>query len=377
MIYLDHNGTTPVAPEAAAAMAPFLTESFGNPSSDYDLGRSARKAFEKARFQVSSLIGADPDEVVFTSGGTESNNWALKGLFFRSEKPFHMITSRIEHPAVINPALFLLTLGAQVDFVRVGDSGAVDPEAVRKAIRPETRLISIMTANNETGVIQPLEEISKIAREHGVLLHTDAAQAVGKIPVDVNRPQVDLLTIAGHKLYAPKGVGALYIRRGVDLEPFVHGAGQEGGRRAGTENVLLAVGLGAAAESRRLAMGEEEPVLAGLRDLLYELIKAGRPDAVMIGENSPRLPNTLNVCFPGLIGSEILARAPEIRASTGAACHAGEVKVSPILQNMGIAADMAQGAVRLSLGRSTTRDDIEAAAASLIRAAGESHGSSS
>ncbi|MFH1136130.1 MAG: cysteine desulfurase family protein [Pseudomonadota bacterium] len=371
MIYLDHNGTTPIAPEAALAMRPFLEGAFGNPSSDYDLGRTARTALEEARARVAELIGAAPDEVVFTSGGTESDNWALKGPFFRSEGPFHLIASRIEHPAVINPALFLMTLGAKVDFVRVGPDGAVDPEEVRGAIRPETKLISIMTANNETGVLQPLEAISRLARDRGILLHTDAAQAVGKIPLDVERLGVDLLTVAGHKLYAPKGVGALYIRRGLELEPLLHGAGQESGRRAGTENVLLAVGLGAAAEVCRRSMAVEAPRQAALRDRLVELIARDWPSAVLVGRASPRLPNTVNICFPGLIGAELLARTPEIRASTGAACHAGEVRISPVLGVMGLSSEVAGGAARLSLGRSTTAGDVDLAAAGLIRAARE------
>lgn len=369
MIYLDHNATTPIAPEAARAMMPFLEEEFGNPSNDYDLGQRAKSALENARSQVAVLLGADSSEILFTSGGTESNNTVLKGLFHKSGAPFHIITSRIEHPAIINPALFLMTLGVDVTFVHSSPDGLVDPDEIRAAIKPETTLVSIMLANNETGVLQPLEEISAITRDKGVLLHTDAAQAVGKIPVDVNRLAVDFLSVAGHKLYAPKGVGALYIRKGLSLEPLLHGAGQESGRRAGTENVLLAVGLGAACALAQKRLPNDGPEVAILRDRLYEKLKAGLPELVLVGCKDKRLPNTLNISLPGLIGSEILTLASKVRASTGAACHAGTVKASPILQAMGLDDRTAAGAVRLSLGRSNTTDQIDEAARDIIEAA--------
>jgi len=368
MIYLDHNATTPVAPEVAEAMAPFWGPEFGNPSSDYDLGRRARSALERARTQVAGLLGAAPEEILFTSGGTESNNTVLKGLFYRSPRPFHLATTNIEHPAIINPCIFLMTQGADVTFVPVDGQGLVDPDDIRRALKPETVLVSVMLANNETGVLQPVEEISRIVREQDIRLHTDAAQAVGKIEVDVNRLGVDFLSVAGHKLYAPKGVGALFIRRGLELEPLVHGAGQESGRRAGTENVGLAVGLGAACALAAGRLVEEAKRQAALRDRLLALLQAEFPGSVLIGHPARRLPNTLNLCFPGLVGSEILSLAPEIQASTGSACHAGLVKISPVLQNMGLSARVAQGAIRLSLGRATTGDQIEQAAAALVRA---------
>jgi len=368
MIYLDHNATTPVAPEVAAAMAPFWGPEFGNPSSDYDLGRRARSALEKARTRVADLLGAAPEEILFTSGGTESNNTALKGLFYRSPRPVHLVTTNIEHPAIINPCIFLMTQGADVTFVPVDGQGLVDPDEIRRALKPETILVSVMLANNETGVLQPLEEISRLVRARNIRLHTDAAQAVGKIGVNVQRLGVDFLSLAGHKLYAPKGVGALFIRRGLELEPLVHGAGQESGRRAGTENVGLAVGLGAACALAADRQVEEEQRQAALRDRLLALLQAEFPESVLIGHPARRLPNTLNLCFPGLAGSEILSLAPEIQASTGAACHAGLVKISPVLQNMGLSTHVAQGAIRLSLGRATTGDQIEQAAAALIRA---------
>ncbi len=243
-IYLDFNASTPVAPEVAAAMQALLDEPFGNPSSDHWAGKPAREAVDKARAQVAALLGCDAGEVVFTSGGSEANNHALKGVFFA--KPVahpHIITTQVEHPAVINPCRFLERLGARVTYLPVDAFGRVDPENVRRAITPGTVLISVMHANNEVGTIQPVADIGRIAREHGIVFHTDAAQSVGKIPTNVRELGVDLLSVAGHKLYGPKGVGALYVRAGVQLEPLIHGAGHEAGRRAGTENILLDVGL--------------------------------------------------------------------------------------------------------------------------------------
>lgn len=367
MIYLDHNGTTPVAGQVFRAMGPYLAEQYGNPSTDYDLGRSAKSAYEKAREQVAALMEARPEEILFTSGGTESNNTVLKGLFYRKGNPFHLITTRIEHPAITNPALFLMSQGADVTFVRVDRSGRVDPDEVARALRPETALISVMLANNETGIVQPIREIAEIAGEHGVLVHTDAAQALGKIPVNVDDLGVDFLTLAGHKLYAPKGIGALFIRRGLELEPLHHGAAQESGRRAGTENVALAVGLGEACRLAKETMGQEALRQAHMRDRLLEGLKTELPDLLLVGQSPKRLPNTLNVCFPSLTGAEVLAGAPEIRASTGAACHAGSVKISPVLYAMGLEPEVAKGAVRLSLGRSNSPEQIEQAIRSIVR----------
>ena len=364
-IYLDFNATTPVAPEVAEAMAQHLTEPFGNPSSGHWAGLPARNAVDTARAQIAVLLGCNSDEVVFTSGGSEANNLAIKGVFFSIGGPgAHIITSQVEHPAVLNPCRFLERLGSTVTVLPVDSSGRVDPDAVRKAITPRTILVSIMHANNEVGTIEPIAEISRIAREHGVLFHTDAAQSVGKIPTRVDELGVDLLSIAGHKLYAPKGVGALYVRRGLHLEPLIHGAGHESGRRAGTENILLDVALGKACELAQSWIGME-PVRE-LRDLFWLLLRERFGEGVVLnGHLTERLPNTLNVNFVGKIGADILHQLPEIAASTGSACHSGSVELSPVLKAMGVPIEIGMGAIRFSLGRGTTRDDIDAAVARL------------
>ncbi|HVX13259.1 MAG TPA: cysteine desulfurase family protein [Pirellulales bacterium] len=360
-IYLDYNATTPIAREVAAAMSPFLAEAFGNPSSLHWAGLPARDAVETARSKVAALLCCDATEVVFTSGGSEANNQAIKGLYFARQGggPFHIITSRIEHPAVLEPCQFLEKLGAEVTRLPVDGQGLVDPDAVRRAIRPHTALITIMHANNEVGTIQPISEIAAIAREHGVPCHTDAAQTAGKISVDVEALGVDLLSIAGHKLYGPKGVGALFIREGLELEPLLHGAGHEAGRRAGTENVLEIIGLGAACE---LALRWiEDTRVASLRDDLWRSLQTRFGDRVVLnGHPDLRLPNTLNVGFRGEIGGDILARIPNVAASTGSACHAGSTHISPVLAAMRVAHDVALGAVRFSLGRDTTPREIDA-----------------
>ncbi|MEX0702939.1 MAG: cysteine desulfurase family protein [Planctomycetales bacterium] len=363
-IYLDFNATTPLAPEAAAAMRPFLVEPYGNPSSPHWAGIPARDAVETARSQVAGLLCCDATEIVFTSGGTEANNHAIKGAVFAQpkhsggERP-HVITSRIEHPAVLEPCRFLERLGAEVTRLPVDRHGLVDPDAVRRAIRPGTVLVSIMHANNEVGTVQPVEEIARIARERDVLCHTDAAQTVGKVPVDVESLGVDLLSVAGHKLYGPKGVGALFVREGVELEPLLHGAAHEAGRRAGTENVLEIVGLGAACDAARRWI--EDTSIARLRDhfqgALQERLGA---QVVLNGHPERRLPNTLSVGFRGRIGGDLLAALPQVAASTGSACHAGSLHVSPVLEAMGVAEEVALGTVRFSLGRTTTREEVEA-----------------
>lgn len=368
-IYLDYNATTPIASEVAAAMSRYLTESYGNPSSVHWAGLPARDAVETARSQVAALLCCDATEVVFTSGGTEANNYALKGLFFAKRdrgRPFHVITNRIEHPAVLEPCSFLERLGAEVTLLPVDRHGLVDPEDVQRAIRPGTALISIMHANNEVGTIQPLLEIVAIAREHGILVHTDAAQTVGKIPVDVESLGVDLLTVAGHKLYGPKGVGALYVREGVELEPLLHGAGHEAGRRAGTENVLEIVGLGAACELAQSWI--EDRSVSALRNEFWNRLAAAFGDQLVLnGHPAQRLPNTLNVSFRGRNGSEILSAMPNLAASTGSACHAGATHISPVLAAMEVSHDVALGAVRFSLGRETTRSEIDAVVEMLVR----------
>ncbi|MGJ3260594.1 MAG: cysteine desulfurase family protein [Rhodospirillales bacterium] len=367
-IYLDNNASTPIAPEVAEAMLAAMKTAYGNPSSGHWAGEPARTLVETARVQVADLLGCGPDEVVFTSGGSEANNFALKGAFFKSNRQSpHFITSQVEHPAIVAPLTFLESLGATVDRLPADGSGRVDPEDLRRAIKPDTVLISIMHANNEVGTIQPIEECVAIAMEHGIPFHTDAAQSVGKIPTRVDELGVDLLTIAGHKFYAPKGIGALYIRKGIDLEPLVHGAGHEGGRRAGTESALFAAALGQACVlARDLAPAQQ---VAVLRDRFWNALQDRfGADVVLNGHPEERLPNTLNVSFVGHIGAEILAAIPEIAASTGSACHAGRIELSPVLDAMGVLPEIGMGAVRFSLGRYTTQEDVDEAARALTEA---------
>lgn len=358
-IYLDFNASTPVGPEVAAAMREVLDAPFGNPSSDHWAGKPAREAVDKARAQVARLLACDSREIVFTSGGSEANNHALKGTYFARGRPdAHIITTQVEHPAIINPCRFLKRLGANVTYLPVDGFGQLDPEDVRRAVTPSTILISVMHANNEVGTIQPIEEISRFAREAGILFHTDAAQSVGKIATKVRDLGVDLLSLAGHKLYAPKGVGALYIRDGARLEPLIHGAGHESGRRAGTENVLLDVGLGAACKLAQSWLGMRST--QKLRDLFWDLLQAEFGDRVVLnGHPGERLPNTLNVSFVGRIGSDILHGLDDVGASTGSACHSGSVELSPVLKAMAVAPLIGMGAIRFSLGRTTTAEEIQ------------------
>lgn len=358
-IYLDYNASTPIDPAVAAAMRPFLDEAFGNPASGHWASTPAKAALEQARAQVATLLGCAPDEIVFASGGSEANNLAIKGTFFALQnKGEHIITTAVEHPAVLAPCRFLERLGAGVTYLPVDATGRVDPEAVRRAITPRTVLISVMHANNEVGTIQPIEEIGVIAREHGIRFHIDAAQSVGKVPTRVDALGVDLLTIAGHKLYAPKGVDALYVRRGTTLEPLIHGAGHEQGRRAGTESALLAVGLGTAcALAQDLAPMTH---VRALRDRFWKALQDRFGDRVVLnGHVEYRLPNTLNVSFVGVAGAEVLASLDGVAASTGSACHAGRVELSPVLAAMGIPEKIGMGAVRFSLGRQTTDAEID------------------
>ncbi|MCG0239496.1 MAG: cysteine desulfurase [Firmicutes bacterium] len=370
-MYLDYNATTPVDPAVLAAMEPYFTRHFGNPSSTHAYGRAAREAVEKARAQVAALLGCAPEEVVFTGGGSESDNLAIQGVAFaHRDRGRHIITTAVEHPAVLQTCRYLAERhGFEVTYLRVDATGRVDPDDVARAIRKDTILITVMTANNETGTLQPIREIGAVARRHGVLFHTDAAQAVGKIPLNVEDLQVDLLTVAGHKLYAPKGIGALYVRRGVVLEPLIHGAGHEGGRRAGTENVPYVVGLGAACALAGEKLGEEPERLRRLRDRLYAALRDRVEGLRLNGHPEQRLPNTLNVSFPGVAGYDLLAAVPEVAASTGSACHAGVPAPSPVLKAMGLPDEVALGAVRLSLGRWTTETEVDRAAALLAEAA--------
>ena len=359
-IYLDYNASTPIDPAVAAAMMPFLADHFGNPSSDHWAAAPAKAALEKARGQIAALLGCEDDEIVFTSGGSEANNLALKGVYFtRRDSGDHIITTRVEHPAIIEPCRFLERLGARITYLAVDRYGRIDPDDLSRAITPRTILISIMHANNEVGTIEPIEECARIAREHGVVFHTDAAQSVGKIATDVNGLGVDLLSIAGHKLYAPKGVGALFVRRGAPLEPLIHGAGHESGRRAGTESAMLGVGLGKACElARDLASMDR---VRALRDHFWRELQDRFGNRIALnGHPMHRLPNTLNVSFINCIGAEILERLDGVAASTGSACHSGRIELSPVLEAMGVTPEAGMGAIRFSLGRGTTREEIDA-----------------
>src|SRR5262245_32676095 len=358
-VYLDFNASTPLAPEVVSAMEPLLREHYGNPSSQHWAGSPARRVVDEARADLAALLGCAPVEVIFTSGGTEANNHAIAGVAFRrGVSNTHIVTTQIEHPAVLEPCRFLERLGAAVTRVPVDSAGLVDPDEVRRALTPRTALVSVMHANNEVGTIEPIEAIGRIAKEHGALFHVDAAQSVGKVDVDVKRLGVDLLSVAGHKLYAPKGVGALYVRAGTDLEPWMHGAGHEQGRRAGTENVLLIAGLGAACRLARVDPCEDR--LRRLTAFFWGRLQAEFGDDVMLnGHQTKRLPNTLNVSIRGHKGYELIPTLEGVAASTGSACHAGTTSLSPVLRAMGVPLDIGLGAIRFSLGRSTTESDLE------------------
>ena len=370
-LYLDYNATTPIAPSVQEAMFPFLSEHFGNPSSHHAAGRAAAEAVEDARGHLSVLLGCDPDEIVFTSGGTESNNLALQGVMLKEAPAVggHLIISAFEHPSVMAPARFLERLGFDVTIVGVTGQGIVQPAAVRASIRPDTRLVSVMHANNEVGSIQPLRQIAAICHEHQIPLHTDASQSVGKIGTLVDELEVDLLTVAGHKMYAPKGVGALYIRRGVAIDPVQHGAGHEAGLRAGTENVAGIAGLGRAAALAAKSLDQTRERLTMLRDRLWQLLFAeiGNP-LVLHAALAERLPNTLSVSFKGVSGHELLARIPELCASTGSACHSTGANISPTLAAMGVSDELARGTVRLSVGWHTNEEEVDRAASLLLGA---------
>jgi cysteine desulfurase len=367
-IYLDFNASTPLAPTVADAMRAVLESGYGNPSSTHWAGRAAKESLEESRAQVARLLGCQAEEIVFTSGGSEANNLAIKGVYFARRLPTaHIITSAVEHPAVLSPCAFLESLGARVTRLPVDGTGRVDPDDLRRVIGKDTILISLMHANNEVGTLEPLEQCSRIAREHEIPFHTDAAQSAGKVPTRVDALGVDLLSIAGHKLYAPKGVGALYVRGGIAIKSLIHGAGHERGRRAGTESAMLAAGLGAACA---LAADLEWTIAAkGLRDeLWWSLRERFGAGVVLNGHPELRLPNTLNVSFVDRIGPEILASLDGIAASTGSACHAGGVEISPVLRAMGIPHHIAAGAIRFSLGRTTTRVEIHRVVDSVSKA---------
>ena len=369
-IYLDYNATTPVDPLVADAIEPYLRQHFGNPSSTHVYGRNAHQAVERAREQVASLIGAQADEIIFTGCATEANNLAIRGAARAlRDKGRHLITSAIEHPAVEKPFQRLSEDGWEVTVIPVDSYGQVDPAKLSDALRDDTVLVSIMHANNEVGTIQPVEEIAAITRPRGILLHTDAAQSVAKIPVSVDDLGIDLLSLAGHKFYATKGVGVLYVRRGTALQPVLVGAGHEAGLRPGTENVPAIAGLGEAARIAHEHKPEHTQQLRLLRDQLHTRLADAIPGLLLNGHPEQRLPNTLNLSFPGVDGRELLAlAAAEVAASVGSACHEDDVAVSGVLGAMGIEVDRARSAVRLSLGKPSTDVEIERAAKALIAA---------
>jgi len=362
-IYLDYNGTTPHAPEVIEAMRPFLETEFGNPSSGHWYGIGPRKAAILAREQVARILGCSAMEVLFTSGGTESNNHALKSIAgARYATGTHLITSSIEHPAILEVCPFMEAHGFDVTILPVDTDGVVSPADVAAAIRPDTVMISIMHANNEVGTIQHIPEIASLAREHGILMHTDAAQSVGKIPTLVEELGVDLLSVAGHKIYAPKGIGALYIRDGLKAEAFFHGAGQEKGRRAGTENVLEIVGLGKACEIAAAEMEQHAKQMREMRNRLEEGLAAALTEICFNGHRELRLPNTCSVSFRGLEANRILDEIGlDVAASAGAACHAGQVEISHVLTAMQVPEQWAKGTLRFTTGRYTTAEEIDRA----------------
>lgn len=365
-IYLDYNATTPIAPEVAAAIRPWLETDFGNPSSSHAYGQRAHAAVEEARTEVAALIGAAADEIVFTGNATEANNLALLGVARALPEKRHMIVSAVEHPAVMQPALHLRELGRDIAVVPVDGAGRVDAAAVARLLRPDTALVSVMLANNEVGTLQPIAEIAALAHANGSLMHTDAAQAAGKLPVNVDALGVDLLTLAFHKLYGPKGIGALYQRQGTPLKPILFGAGQEHGLRPGTENVALIVGAGETARLARERLAQITPHLTAMRERLWCRLMEGVPGLLLNGHPEHRLPNTLHVSFPGVSGRDLLAATEAtVAASVGSACHAHGDAVSGVLAAMGCAAGRARGAVRLSVGRETTGEEIDRAAAAL------------
>lgn len=367
-IYLDHNATTPLLPEVVDAMLPYLREHFGNPSSGHVHGARARAAVAHARDQVAALLGCDPDEIIFTSGGTEANNLAIRGVTEALGQKSHVVTTVIEHPATARPCAWLEKHERSITRIGVDADGCARVDAAREAIDGDTALVTVMHSNNETGVLQPVEELARLAHAAGALIHTDAAQSLGKVPVRVRELDVDLLSVAGHKLYAPKGVGALYVKRGTPLALFALGASHERGLRPGTENVASIVGLGVACE----VVGRDLDIAAArvqrLRELLWDRLTSGVPGLSLNGHRELRLPNTLNVRFPQVSGGAVLEGAPEVAASTGSACHEGHESASAVILAMGISPEEALGSVRLTLGRNTTEHEAVRAAEALVRA---------
>lgn len=367
LIYLDYNATTPTDPRVAEAMTPYLTGFYGNPSSGHRAGREARAAVERARTQVAVCLGCTADEIIFTSGGSESNNLALRGVV-AARGGGHVVTSAVEHPAVLE-VVIAMEMEGLIDLTVVGvdNHGRVDEAEVMNALRPDTVLVSLMLANNEVGSLQPVAEVAAMCRKRGVLVHTDAAQAVGKVPVDVDYLGVDLLTVAGHKLYAPKGIGALFVREGVEIQPLIRGAGHERRLRAGTENILEIVGLGAACEILVQDLEDEMGRLVSLRNGLRLQLAGGFVGLIEHGHPFERLSNTLSVSFPGVNAGELLeVMGDDVAASAGAACHGNQVQVSHVLSAMGVEPEVALGTVRFSVGRFTTQEEIDEAVRKIL-----------
>lgn len=360
IVYMDHAATTYAAPEVVEAMLPYFSEKFGNPSSVYGIGQENKAAVEEARAKVAAAINAEPNEIYFTAGGTESDNWALKGVAFANiRKGKHIITTAVEHHAILHAAEWLQSQGFEVTYLPVDQYGMVSPADVEKAIRPDTILISVMYANNEVGTIQPIAEIGAIARAHGIYFHTDAVQAVGHVPIDVKAEHIDMLSLSGHKFYGPKGIGVLYIRRGVRIQNLLHGGAQESRHRAGTENVAGIVGLGAAIERSVAAMPEESSRLTAMRDhMIRELLKI--PASHLNGHPTQRLPNNVNITFEYIEGEGILLLLNMfgICASTGSACNSASLEPSHVLTAMGVPHEIAHGSVRLTLGERNTEEDV-------------------
>lgn len=370
-IYLDHNATTPIDPRVREAMLPFLGDQYGNPSSLHSLGMSAARAVEHARQQLAELLVCRTDELIFTSGGTESSNLAILGTLLTPDRPTsaHVISSAIEHPATHEPLQAAKNFGCSVSIVGCDSTGIINPKTIEAAIQPQTKLVSIMHANNEIGTIQPIHDIAHICRKAGILFHVDAAQTVGKIPVSCRELGADLLTVAGHKFYAPKGIGCLFIRHGVDLTRLLHGGGQEEGISPGTENVPHIVALGQAAEIARQRCRQDSTQMGDLRDRLESLLKEKTDDAIVIhAHDAPRLSNTTSVAFPDVQATAILDQIPFLCASTGAACHSHATTISATLQAIGLTESVAQGTIRMSLGRHTTEDEIDRTATALALA---------
>ena len=369
-IYLDHNATSPPAPEVVEAMTRALGDLWGNPSSSHAPGRAAREAIENARAEVADLLGCDPDEILFTSGGTESDNLAVVGLAEARERDGrHLVISNVEHAAVEKPSAWLEGRGWQVTRVAVDGDGRVHAADVFAALRPDSVLVSLMLGNNETGALQPVADVTRACRERGVTVHSDAAQAVGKMPVRVDDLGVDLLTIAGHKFYGPKGIGALYVRRGTPLVPYLRGAGHERGLRSGTEPTAEIVGLGVACRLAAATVERREREVAARRERLETGLRTAFPDLVVHAGAVPRLPNTAYVALPGVDAHALVAACPEVAMGVGAACHSGKTEPSRVLAAMGVGPALAASTVRLTLGSGTTDDDVDRAVAALASAA--------